>query len=72
MKTDETPHIALLLPLSSTAFKRHAEAVQSGFLAAAKVAGGTSLPVRTYAVGDDAKQTVETYIMEIQWLERYR
>lgn len=61
-KPDETPHIALLLPLSSTVFKRHAEAVQSGFLAAAKVAGGTALPVRTYAVGDDAKQTVDTYI----------
>jgi len=61
-KPDETPHIALLLPLSSAAFKRHAEAVQSGFLAAAKVAGGTPLPVRTYAVGDDAKRTVETYI----------
>jgi hypothetical protein len=58
----ETPHIALLLPLASTAFSRHAEAVRSGFLAAAKVAGGTALPVRTYAVGDDAKQTVETYI----------
>lgn len=58
----ETPHIALLLPLASTAFSRHAEAVRSGFLAAAKVAGGTALPVRTYAVGDDPKQTVETYI----------
>src|SRR5690242_20420100 len=58
----ETPHIALLLPLASTAFSRHAEAVRSGFLAAAKVAGGTALPVRTYAVGDDAQQTVETYI----------
>lgn len=58
----ETPHIALLLPLASSAFSKHAEAVRSGFLAAAKVAGGAALPVRTYAVGDDPKQTVETYI----------
>jgi hypothetical protein len=59
---EAVPHIALLLPLASAAFSRHAEAVRSGFLAAAKVAGGTALPVRTYAVGDDAQQTVETYI----------
>lgn len=58
----EAPHIALLLPLASTSFSKHAEAVRSGFLAAAKVAGGTALPVRTYAVGDDPNQTVETYI----------
>jgi outer membrane PBP1 activator LpoA protein len=58
----ETPHIALLLPLASSAFSKHAEAVRNGFLAAAKVAGGTALPVRTYAVGDDPQQAVETYI----------
>jgi outer membrane PBP1 activator LpoA protein len=58
----EEPHIALLLPLASPAFNRHAEAVRSGFLAAAKVAGGAPLPVRTYSVGDDPKHTVETYI----------
>jgi len=58
----EVPHIALLLPLASPAFAKHAEAVRSGFLAAAKVDGGKSLPVRTYAVGDDPQQVVETYI----------
>ena len=58
----EAPHIALLLPLASPAFAKHAEAVRSGFLAAAKLDGGRALPVRTYAVGDDPRQVVETYI----------
>ena len=31
------PHIALLLPLESPSFSKHAEAVKNGFLAAAKV-----------------------------------
>ena len=60
---DETPHIALLLPLDSKVFGRHAEAVKNGFLAAAKVqGGGAALPVRAYAVGDEPRATVETYI----------
>ena len=60
---DEVPHIALLLPLDSKVFGRHAEAVKSGFLAAAKVqGGGAALPVRAYAVGDEPRATVETYI----------
>ena len=58
------PHIALLLPLESKAFVRHAEAVRDGFLAAAKVQGG-ALPVRTYAVGDDPEQAVNAYIKAI-------
>jgi len=58
----ETPHIALLLPLASPAFAKHAEAVRGGFLAAVKLGGGKGLPVRTYAVGDDPQQVVETYI----------
>jgi outer membrane PBP1 activator LpoA protein len=58
----ETPHIALLLPLASPAFGKHAEAVRSGFLAAAKLAGGGTLPVRTYSLGDDPQQAVQTYI----------
>src|SRR5262245_12051571 len=33
------PHIALLLPLDSPSFVKHAEAVRNGFLAAAKVQG---------------------------------
>ncbi len=58
----EVPHIALLLPLASPAFAKHAEAVRSGFLAAVKVGGGKALPVRTYAVSDDPQQVVEIYI----------
>ena len=58
----EVPHSALLLPLASTAFGKHAEAVRSGFLAAAKVNGGVALPVRIYDLSDDPQQTVDTYI----------
>ena len=61
---DGPPHIALLLPLESKAFVRHAEAVRDGFLAAAKVQGG-GMPVRTYAVGDDPEQAVNAYIRAI-------
>ena len=57
----EAPHIALLLPLSSSAFGRHADAVRNGFFGAAKVQGGTPLPLRIYAVGDDTRQIVEGY-----------
>ncbi len=58
---EDGPHIALLLPLGSKAFGRHAEAVKNGFLTAGKVQG-TALPVRVYSVGDDPQQTLETYI----------
>jgi len=58
----EAAHIALLLPLDSPAFAKHAEAVRSGFLAAAKVDGSRTLPVRTYATGDEPQQVVEAYI----------
>src|SRR5688572_17831289 len=36
-------HIALVLPLNSSAFGKHAEAVANGFHAAAKVQGGVAL-----------------------------
>jgi hypothetical protein len=58
----DDPHVALLLPLVSPAFARHAEAVRRGFLAAARLAGGGSLPVRIYSLGDDPKQAVEAYV----------
>jgi outer membrane PBP1 activator LpoA protein len=56
------PHLALMLPLTSNAFGKHALAVKDGFLAAAQAQGGTALPVNIYAVGDDPQQTVQTYI----------
>ena len=62
----EGPHLALLLPLGSTAFGKHAEAVRDGFLAAARAQGGTALPVNIYAVGDDPQQAVETYIRALR------
>lgn len=49
----QPPHIALLLPVNSSAFARHAEAVKDGFLAAAKTHGRTLPPIRVYAINDD-------------------
>jgi len=56
------PHVALLLPLESAAFARHAEAVRNGFLSAAKVQGSMPLPVRAYATGDDPNQVMDAYL----------
>ncbi len=54
-------HIALLLPVSASAFARPAEAVRLGFLMAAKTQGKTPLPIRLYAVTDDTQQIVAGY-----------
>lgn len=58
----DDPHFALLLPLESKVFARHAAAVRNGFMAAAKVQRSGALPIRTYAVGDDPEATLETYL----------
>jgi len=55
------PHIALLLPVSSSAFAQPAEAVQAGFLAAAKAQGWLPFPLRTYPVTDDTQQILNGY-----------
>lgn len=47
------PHVALILPTQSKTFGKLADAVQSGFIAAAKAAGLEALPYRIYAVDDD-------------------
>lgn len=57
----DVPHIALLLPLNSGTFGRHAEAVKNGFLAAARVQGRTPLPLRVYSVDDDPRHIAEAY-----------
>ncbi len=57
----DAPHIALLLPVDSSVFRRHAEALRDGFLAASKTDGRQTLPVRVYAVGDDPKQASAVY-----------
>jgi len=55
------PHIALLLPVNSSAFARPADAVKLGFLTAAKTQGGAPLPIRIYSVTDDDQNIVAGY-----------
>ncbi|MBY0271085.1 MAG: penicillin-binding protein activator [Burkholderiales bacterium] len=59
--TAQVPHIALLLPVNSKIFGRHATALRDGFRAAAKNPGKTSLPVREYAVSEDVAGVLEAY-----------
>jgi outer membrane PBP1 activator LpoA protein len=59
--TPTIAHIALLLPAGSSVFARPAEAVKAGFLVAAKIQGETPLPIRVFAVTDDAEQIVAVY-----------
>lgn len=60
-----TPHVALLLPLDSLSFARHAEAVRNGFFAASQTRGGNALPARVYSTGDDPKQIAEVYLRAV-------
>ena len=57
----DAPHIALLLPVDSSTYRRHAEALRDGFLAASKTDSKPSLLIRVYAVGDDPKQAAAIY-----------
>jgi hypothetical protein len=54
------PHIALLLPLKSSAFGRAAEVVRQGFMAGASIQPG-ALPVTVYSSSDDSDDIVSTY-----------
>lgn len=54
------PHIALILPLKSTSFALAADAVQQGFLAAAK-SQLRDFPVRIYSSTDEGKDVIEIY-----------
>ena len=54
-------HIALLLPGSSSAFTRAAEAVKLGIMNAAKIQGNVPLPIRVYDVADDAASITANY-----------
>lgn len=54
------PHIALLLPLKSPAFRAPAGAVQQGFLAASSL-NKKGLPVRVYSCVDEGKEIVGLY-----------
>jgi outer membrane PBP1 activator LpoA protein len=62
---NSVPHIALLLPLNSKVFGRHAGAVRDGFFTAVKAQAGAELPVRTYALGDGPDEAVNVYIQAL-------
>ncbi len=64
--TAREPHIALLLPLASPSFGRHAEAVRQGFVAAAKAAGRSAPPIRIYPVNEDTLNVVTIYEQAIE------
>ncbi len=55
------PNISLILPLRSPAFARAAEITRLGFLAAARMQGPKSLPVKVYETGDDPGEVLEQY-----------
>lgn len=55
------PHIALLLPLNSPSFGRHADAVRQGFGAAAKAAAKNAPPLRIYPVNEDSLNVLTVY-----------
>lgn len=58
------PHIALLLPVKSSAFAQHAEAVKTGFMTAATSVGRAWLPVRVYAIDDD-RDIIAVYLQAL-------
>lgn len=54
------PHIALILPTSSPALGKLADAVRQGFVAAAKVAAGEALPVHVTAIESETQALVDS------------
>ncbi|MEO7727213.1 MAG: penicillin-binding protein activator [Burkholderiales bacterium] len=60
------PHIALLLPLASPSFGRHAEAVRLGFVAGAKGATKDVPPIRIYPVNEDTLNVLTIYEQAIE------
>lgn len=61
----DAPHIALLLPTDSSTFRRHAEALRDGFLAASKFPDPPILPIRVYPVGEEPKQALASYAQAV-------
>lgn len=61
-----TPHIALMLPLNSATFGRHADAVRQGFQSAAKLAGAQAPPIRIYAVNEDTTNVLTVYEQAVE------
>ena len=60
------PHIALMLPLASPSFGRHADAVRMGFLAGAKTAGKNAPAVRVYTVNEDTLNVLTVYEQAVE------
>jgi outer membrane PBP1 activator LpoA protein len=65
MPTSNEPHIALLLPLNSTAFRQPSEIVRQGFLAASK-AQPDAPPVRVYPTTDDPVTVLVAYVYALK------
>jgi outer membrane PBP1 activator LpoA protein len=57
----DLPHIALLLPVDSSTFARHAEALRDGFMAASQLPDPSRMQIRVYAVGEDPKRALASY-----------
>jgi outer membrane PBP1 activator LpoA protein len=55
------PHIAVILPLQSASFGRHADSVRLGILAAAAADQGAGTKVYVYATTEDPQQIVAAY-----------
>lgn len=57
----DIPHIALLLPVDSSTFARHAEALREGFMAASQFPEPSRMLIRVYPVGEEPKRAVASY-----------
>ena len=64
--TASDPHIALLLPLNSPSFSRHADAVRQGFIAAARAAGKDAPPIRIHAINEDTLNVLTIYEQAVE------
>ena len=58
--------MALLLPLASHTFSRHADAVRQGFIAAATVAAKNAPPVRIYSANEDTLNVLTIYEQAVE------
>ncbi len=57
----DIPHIALLLPVDSSTFGRHAAALREGFMAASQFPDPSRMLIRVYPVGEDPKRAMAAY-----------
>ena len=60
------PHVALILPLASHTFSRHADAVRQGFVAAARAAARNAPPIRIYSVNEDTVNVLTIYEQAVE------